>query len=79
MRIEAQPMSAGALTDVSQLACLIQLRETATAVNEKHFPSLIQYDAGAGMRDSRGRGAQKAERYQPMNGLHARSIRGEEV
>src|SRR5881394_335854 len=46
--------------DISQLAGLIQLREAATAVNKKDFPSLIQHNAGAWMRrNRRGRSEQE--------------------
>ena len=36
-----------AARSVSELSRLIQLREAATAVNKKHFPSLIHHNAGA--------------------------------
>src|SRR5258708_2979783 len=57
MRIEAQSMPARALTDVSLLAGLIQLREVTAAVNEKHLPTPSHHNAGTGMRHRRGRGA----------------------
>jgi hypothetical protein len=57
--------------DISQLAGLIQLRKAATAVNKKYFLSLIYHDAGAGMRNRRGRSAQKTKPGQPINGFHA--------
>jgi hypothetical protein len=65
-------MSAGCLMDVSQLACLIQLGEAATAVNKKDFPALIDHDAGAGMRIRRGHSAEETDCRQIMSGFHVR-------
>ena len=69
-------MSVRALTDASQLAGLIQLRETATAVNKKHFPLFIHHNAEAWMRSRRDRSAQETNPSRPINGFHAHSIRG---
>ncbi len=40
-------MPSGALMHVSQFAGLIQLRESAAALNKKYFPSFIHHNAGA--------------------------------
>ncbi len=65
-----------AARSVSQLSRLIQLREAATTVNEKDFPSLIHPVAGTGMRNRRGRSAQETKLLQPIGGFHTRNVRG---
>ena len=64
------------LMGVSQVAGLIQLREAATAVNKEHLLLFIHHNAGAGMRNRRGHSAQETNARQPINGFHARGIRG---
>src|SRR3989442_3463579 len=63
-----------AARSVSQLAGLIQLREAATSVNKKHFPSLVHHNAGVGVRNRRGRSAEETKTCHPTNGFHAHCI-----
>ena len=60
--------------DITQLAGLIQLREAATAVNKKYFSTLVDHDAGAGMRIRRRHSAKETDCRQRTGGFHVRQI-----